>query len=59
MRSSASICLAESAILKEFIRVAYNLNEETHPDYIAISEKLPSAQAPSTEYCVPDGKRSS
>jgi len=40
MRSSVSITLAESAILKEFISVIVNLSDESSEDYKAILEKL-------------------
>lgn len=48
MRSSVSITLAESAILKEFISVAVNLSDETSEDYKAIIEKLSVAIPDST-----------
>jgi len=40
MRSSTSICLAESAILKAYISVVKNLFDENHADYKALISKL-------------------
>lgn len=45
MRSSVSILLAESAILKEFLSVAKNLQNVKSEDYIAIRERISALES--------------